>query len=697
MNRPTNRFENGKPIFVTDFCEGPGFCVELARTGKSSSLALVRHMYGSRPESVMSVTTSDSVLVPLKEDEITDHVRFAETVGEKKLPARTLIKKIDSFFDSCLDLDERHRFLLACFVLSTWVVDRLPVAPYIALVGMPQSGKSTALAALSLVCRRGLITYDISSAALHRACDRLMPTLCIDETGTAAQKRTLFHLLRSGTSRNAAAFRQGESYRAYGAKAFAWSEVPDDEALNSRCVTIPMQESSRRDLWRTTDHVLMGWAAQLQGKLLRYRLDHCCNLVLAKVPGEERLRSRQRDLYEALALPLDRDPELCACLLECFEDQLDHGKEPLPPKQIAVLESFFKQIHSLPNQESYALRQLKDEVNRWLAAAGEHFRLNERVVSETLRPFGFVNRKRTMSGWVVLVDRAARKRLHDLLWLHGLNSLPNCHPIQSPSEQCEFCNNQNRSETSEHHAPAAPATGEFFRSGAWAHADEEELEETRRDRYETDEAARRTLTEGLIEQWQEQKSQDAEHTGPVAPADNDPGEPATAVTTPLPASGSNGHEHDEHYELEIDVGKKNASAPQAPSGPRELGNDKEEVLSPQGVENDIPVETGRATDSSPNRREGRDLNRDAWTDVLTPSHTSWWPREPGDDGLAKQVIQTIKEHELEEHRREEPDYLFHDNGQKKDKSKVRRQSPRKKARNRKRSEGKPDEPNRPQS
>lgn len=98
--------------------------------------------------------------------------------------------------------------------------------------------------ALYLICRRGMITSDISSAALYHACDRLTPTLCIDEAATAgSSKRTLFHLLRSGTTRDVNAFRDGQSYRAYGAKVVAWTEMPDYEALNGRCVNIPMQET----------------------------------------------------------------------------------------------------------------------------------------------------------------------------------------------------------------------------------------------------------------------------------------------------------------------------------------------------------------------------------------------------------------------------------------------------------------------
>ena len=457
---------------TTDFFAGDGFCVELARVGQNSNLGLVLYKNGEGASYGNSVTLSDYVLVPPEEDEITRHIRFAETVGDV-LEVRRLLTQVDDFLSLCLELDDRRRFLLACFVLSTWVVDWLPVAPYIAFVGLPGSGKSTALRALYLVCRRGLITYDISSAAFYRACDRLAPTLCIDEAASAGEKRVLFHLLRAGTTRDAAAFRVGQSYRAYGAKAVSWNEMPDDEALNSRCIIIPMKESSRTSLLRTTDPAVLAEADRLQALLLGYRLHHCGRPFSRELSGHERLRSRDRDLYEALALPLYGDSKLCACLLECFEYQQNVNQEPLPPKQVAVLEGLFKMIHIQPDREDYALGQLKNEANLRLASSGERFHLNERTVSEILKTFGFVDRKRTRSGWVVLVGSAARKRLHELLWLYGV-SLSACLPTDLSNEACEFCKIQDTRQENDQRNDAKCTS---FDKKRWAFTAEEKAEE----------------------------------------------------------------------------------------------------------------------------------------------------------------------------------------------------------------------------
>ena len=76
--------------------------------------------------------------------------------------------------------------LIAAFVVSTWFIEDLAVAPYLALVGPPRSGKTTLLQVLNLVCRRPLLTADITSAAFYEVYEKLTPTLLVDETPPAA-------------------------------------------------------------------------------------------------------------------------------------------------------------------------------------------------------------------------------------------------------------------------------------------------------------------------------------------------------------------------------------------------------------------------------------------------------------------------------------------------------------------------------
>src|SRR5713226_8782428 len=228
--------------------------------------------------------------------------RNSEILRQLRLPkdakpydsVQELLRRLETLISQCVAVDEQHVAILADFVLSTWFIDRFSVAPYLSVVGLPQSGKTTLLKVLSLVCRRPLLIADITSASFYQACAQFMPTMLIDETGTAANNRTLRHILRSGTTKGVLAVRRNYSFHSYGAKVFSWLEPPNDPALNSRCILIPMFESKSTALVSTDDPKIQEMAAHLQAQLLRFRLENFKTVRVSPVPGDEVLRPRDR-------------------------------------------------------------------------------------------------------------------------------------------------------------------------------------------------------------------------------------------------------------------------------------------------------------------------------------------------------------------------------------------------------------------
>jgi hypothetical protein len=53
-----------------------------------------------------------------------------------------LTENVSYFFNSCLDVDLPCVIRMTAFVVSSWFPERLPVAPYLALLGPPVSGKT---------------------------------------------------------------------------------------------------------------------------------------------------------------------------------------------------------------------------------------------------------------------------------------------------------------------------------------------------------------------------------------------------------------------------------------------------------------------------------------------------------------------------------------------------------------------------
>jgi hypothetical protein len=334
-------------------------------------------------------------------------------------------------------------------------VDRLEVAPYLSVVGLPQSGKTTLLRALSLVCRRPLLIADITSASFYQACTRFVPTILIDEAGSIRSNRTLRHMLRSGTTRDVPAVRKNRIFHCYGAKVISWLEPPDDTALNSRCVLIPMFESKSSALVRVDEPKVQQMAADLQAQLLRFRLENYETVKAAAVAGDEVLRPRTQDLLRSLAAAYAKDVERSQRLFKFFESGQGIPAEPLDPEQNAVLRALFSLIHLHKDFSSIRVGDLTRIVNLFLDRAGENLRLSPRKVGAVLTSLSVATRTRTNSGWALSVNRQDAERMHQLAACYGIDGFQDRFLGMSPDD-CSFCRAAGLNKKRPDLAPALP-------------------------------------------------------------------------------------------------------------------------------------------------------------------------------------------------------------------------------------------------
>jgi hypothetical protein len=422
-----------------DFAElEDGTLVEMIQDPNNSTRSLFAVCKNGTVENAATVECEDRVLVPVPRDEgIPKHVRLPRGSEPYKSPTM-LVGGIASLIGACVDIGMYDVMLVAAFVLSTWFVESLPIAPYLALVGLPRSGKTTLLQVLNLVCRRPLLTADITSAAFYEVYEKMRPTLLIDETLTTRNRRELFHLLKIGSTRGSVTLRKGRSVNPFGPKVISCTELPNDAALNSRCVIIPMQETHQTNLAKVTDKKILDIADVLQKQLMRYRLESYKSLKLPKVEGDERLYSRTRDLYQALALPLGSNAELCAFLVSCFENQQEIVREPLAPALAAVLRVLYGRIHLRPKDGQWANKELTLSANFALESLQETFRLNAHDVGRALTSLGFTSRKRTNAGFILYLDLRTRKRIHKMAHDYRIDQESQFRE-DGFGEDCELC------------------------------------------------------------------------------------------------------------------------------------------------------------------------------------------------------------------------------------------------------------------
>jgi hypothetical protein len=206
-----------------------------------------------------------------------------------------------------------------------------------------------------------------------------------------------------------------------------------------------MQETNRTDLAKPSDKKILDSADFLQMELLQFRLENFHSLLLPKIKGEERLHSRTRDLYQALALPIGNNADCCQqYLVQLFEMQQEINREPLSPALTAVLRMLYEYVHLYPKGGKCAQKELVVRVNLNLELQQENLRLNAHELGRALTSLGFTDRKRTNAGFILWLDLRTRKRIHQLAHDHGIDQESQFQGAGF-GNNCELCKNPEAS------------------------------------------------------------------------------------------------------------------------------------------------------------------------------------------------------------------------------------------------------------
>jgi hypothetical protein len=171
---------------------------------------------------------------------------------------------------------------IAAFSMMTWFAFRYDTIPYLRFLGDYGNGKSTALRALSELCYRAVnISGVVSPAPIYRIIKQIKGTLIIDEADLRGSPwhRQVIHILNHGYSRGVAVVRMGrrrepETFEPFGPKVIATREEFDDQALESRCLTIEMPHRKIKEPVNFSDETISKEAAVIRNKLLIMRMEY---------------------------------------------------------------------------------------------------------------------------------------------------------------------------------------------------------------------------------------------------------------------------------------------------------------------------------------------------------------------------------------------------------------------------------------
>jgi len=214
-----------------------------------------------------------------------------------------LIEAIRQHIHKYLDIDPVYEKLCTYFVLFTYLYDRFHITPYLRFTGESGCGKSTALKTIGEICYKPIFCAGaITSAPIFRFIDLFQGTLVLDEfnLNSSSMNEEIIQILNAGYMAGVNVLRcevgknkiVPRAFNCYGPKLIATRESFQDDALESRCLTIVLRERKRDINLVPSPEEFSRDTQNLRDKLLLFRLHNFNKVELKNDLAEEAIEDR---------------------------------------------------------------------------------------------------------------------------------------------------------------------------------------------------------------------------------------------------------------------------------------------------------------------------------------------------------------------------------------------------------------------
>ena len=309
--------------------------------------------------------------------------------------------------------DEKLYDVLTAWVHASWIPEVWTVVPYPFFYGPVASGKTRALEVLHRICYRGILSANITTAALFRACNQWHPTIILDEAEiyNKVEKGEIISLLNSGYRRGQFAIRvktndKGEflqTFDVFGFKALAGTQGLA-KALESRCILIKMMKNRRKVRFLIDEEA----ANKIRGKLLMMRFNTLGSCAVSAVSavflervGDLKLENgRLQELFQSLVAVSNHGRE----------NILEYAREMLKDRQFEELTSVEADIVKIMSDSTISKTNniilTKDITDKLNIDRSDKDKYKTRSVGWIIRRLGFKPRRSgTNKGWLFDQDR----------------------------------------------------------------------------------------------------------------------------------------------------------------------------------------------------------------------------------------------------------------------------------------------------
>jgi hypothetical protein len=328
-------------------------------------------------------------------------------------------------------LEEDAAELLARFFFADWVMDALPVAPSLVIVG-PESREVMQLLALTkCLSRHALLLTEATARNLRSLPTALGLTLAIDQPEL---KKDLKHLLNA--SRKSAM--KIPVHRSLWSPCFSkvihcadqfqasWIQGPKlVVAPNSHPVPL------------LNDTVQARIAGDFQPRMLSFRFDNFA-AVRARSSEDSNSESAMRAPLSVLPAASFEDAELHAKILDLAVDRAgDSIEDRWTDPTVVLIECLLMSCH-LPKQSARYTGQVADEMMALLSTRGEERKILAKQVGRMIRDLGFETEPRDKHGVKLLLSETVRKKITNSL------TISRSHRLRTYSRAARNVNSEER-------------------------------------------------------------------------------------------------------------------------------------------------------------------------------------------------------------------------------------------------------------
>jgi hypothetical protein len=322
---------------------------------------------------------------------------------------RQLFDRILRLISENVGIAEEPAHLLVYFIFSTWFPDRLTVAPGLEIVGSAVSEGIQLLRFLHCVCRRSILLVGMPQLDLMSLPLSLYPTLLIDRP---APTRSLRSFLSASNRRGMVSVRRGKILGVCCPKAvyFGLDEVPEAVACGLLQITLPPTRILTQVL---EDEKLNEIAAELQNKLLAYRLANFAKIRVSQLLPEAKFTDQTRELAANLAACVIGDAELASRVIPLLRRRDETVRAQHDRELGTVIVEIILCVCHENKKDRVQVKEIADLANTLLRSRGELIEYRPQEVGRRLDILG-LQRERSAAGMFLILTRDTRRLVHQL-------------------------------------------------------------------------------------------------------------------------------------------------------------------------------------------------------------------------------------------------------------------------------------------